>query len=133
VRGQKTKFGTAACKNAKPKADGYTFDSEAECRRYAELSLLERAGHIHLLEVHPRYVICPETVVFGKKSRARVYIADFAYIDSRTNRWTVEDVKGFETETFVLKRHLFLHTYPEAMFVQLRWRKGRWETRIHNG
>ena len=38
-------------------------------------------------------------ILDGKKKRIRKYKADFSYI--------VEDVKGFKTELYKLKRHLF--------------------------
>ena len=44
-------------KQARPKRveiDGYTFASQAEARRYGELKLLEKAGEIRDLVVHPR-------------------------------------------------------------------------------
>ncbi|HMN12801.1 MAG TPA: DUF1064 domain-containing protein, partial [Bellilinea sp.] len=39
----------------KASADGFTFDSQAEERRYQELKPLEQAGKITGLEVHKRY------------------------------------------------------------------------------
>jgi len=40
--------------------DGITFDSRKEARRYQQLKLLERAGVIRALQVHPRFVILPK-------------------------------------------------------------------------
>jgi hypothetical protein len=47
---RKTKFGSK-----KKVIDGYKFLSLLEAKRYGELKLLERAGEIKNLEVHPRY------------------------------------------------------------------------------
>lgn len=44
--------------SAKPvKADGIQFDSKLEASRYHELKLLEKAGQICELQVHPMYVL----------------------------------------------------------------------------
>lgn len=98
--------------NAKPEvAGGLRFDSQAEARRYAELQLLERAGAIAGLTVHPAFELQP---VFrdntGKRHAAIFYIADFGYTED--GKQVVEDVKGQETAIFRLKRKLFLHRYP---------------------
>lgn len=91
--------------------DGLRFDSQAEARRYAELKLLEAAGVIAGLEVHPRFEL---QAAFkdhaGKGWAAIVYEADFAYFEDGAR--IVEDVKGIETPAFRLKRKLFLRRYP---------------------
>ena len=97
--------------------DGYTFDSLMERRRYQELKLLEAAGEIYDLKVHPPYQIFdaykqPET---GKRIRAVKYIADFEYKDSATAEIITEDVKGVETAVFKLKRKLFEVKYERLL------------------
>lgn len=67
--------------------DGIWFDSQAEHRRYRELLLLQRAGEISDLRVHPRY----DLTVNG--THVCSYIPDFRYL-SRGGAVVVEDVKS---------------------------------------
>jgi len=90
---------------------GQRFDSQAEARRYGELVLLENAGAITGLEVHPRFELQPAfTDSSGKRWTAICYEADFSYTEDGAP--VVEDVKGCETAAFRLKRKLFLQRYP---------------------
>lgn len=75
----------------KVEADGYTFDSKAEHRRYCELKLLERAGEIDRLTVHPRWGF------FGGEDdeMSASYEADFMYFVG--HRRVIEDVKSEPT------------------------------------
>jgi hypothetical protein len=102
--------------NVPVEADGYTFDSRAEARRYEQLKLLVYAGEISQLEIHPKYEIVPAFRRDGKLYPARFYEADFAYMDAERRAYT-EDVKGVVTDVFSLKRQLFLLKYPERNFV----------------
>lgn len=92
--------------------DGFRFDSEAEARRYGELKLLQAGGVITGLVIHPRFEL---QAAFEDRAGQRwapvVYVADFAYTENGAP--VVEDVKGFETEAWKLKRRLFLARYPE--------------------
>lgn len=94
----------------KVKADGYTFDSRAEYRRYCELKLLQMAGEIACLEVHPRFELAPAVVVDGKRKRALRYTADFQYIVAEPDyrRRVIEDVKSpqFRTAAYRMRKHL---------------------------
>jgi len=91
--------------------DGYTFDSQAEAARYAELKLLQAAGAIAALEVHPRFELQPAfTDRAGQQWRPIHYEADFAYLED--GQRVIEDVKGAETQVFRLKRKMFLRCYP---------------------
>jgi len=98
-------------------ADGHCFDSGAEYARYQELRLLERAGKIANLKVHPRYEVLPTIryrngkVLFRKTS----YELDFAYTDVETGETVCEDVKGFETKDWRLKAKLFLARYGDEV------------------
>jgi hypothetical protein len=95
--------------------DGYTFDSVKESRRFQELRLLEWAGEIGGLEVHPRYEILPahKHPVTGKPVRAIYYEADFRYwiLGAGKPKPVVEDVKGVQTAVFRLKRKLVEYKY----------------------
>lgn len=97
--------------NTKVTADGIVFDSKAEAGRYRELRILERAGQITGLELQPKYTILDKYSIGGRKERAVVYIPDFKYTDTGTGAVVVEDVKGFETKDFKIKRKLFESRY----------------------
>ena len=91
--------------------DGHWFDSKREAARYAELILMQKAGLISGLVVHPRYVLR------AFEEKICEIVPDFSYIEN--GRWIVEDVKGGATEmlpTFRLKRKLFEANYPSAEF-----------------
>ncbi len=77
----------------KVKADGYTFDSGAEYRRYCELKLLLGAGEISELDVYPKFELQPKFKDHtGKTEKAITYKADFGYLENGV--CVVEDVKG---------------------------------------
>jgi hypothetical protein len=83
----------------KVQVDGYTFDSKAEAKRYGELRLLERAGEISHLEVHPSYPITINRIAVCK------VILDFSYFTCG-DAAVVEDVKGKDNALSRLKRKL---------------------------
>jgi len=83
----------------KVQADGFTFDSKAEYARYQQLKLLEKAGKIGPITVHPKYDINP----WGKK--ICVVELDFSYHDYERAE-VFEDVKGADTALSRLKRKL---------------------------
>ena len=115
-------------KAVKTTIDGITFDSKKEAKRYTELKLLEKAGHITHLELQPEYQI---TINGAKICK---YKADFRYFTVRqenreqyTNskgEWQtptitgdkegqiVEDVKGYKTPIYRLKKRLVEACYP---------------------
>jgi hypothetical protein len=81
--------------------DGVHLDSQAEGNRYAELLILQRAGEVTDLRVHPRYSMIVNGRYVGD------YIADFEYRDGAGQR-VVEDVKSpvSRTPVYRLKRKL---------------------------
>lgn len=91
--------------HAKPiDADGHHFDSTKEYRRYRELLLLQQAGQITSLEVHPVYQIKVNGFIVCQ------YEADFRY--KEYGEIVVEDVKGLKKGSayavFKLKSKLML-------------------------
>jgi hypothetical protein len=80
--------------------DGHRFPSLAEGRRYEELKLMQRAGIIRDLQLQPRYPIRISGVL------VTTYVADFKYFDVERGEETVEDVKGFVTDIYRLKKKL---------------------------
>ena len=97
--------------NRRVKADGYSFDSQAEHRRFIDLQTVEQGGLITALTVHPRYKVLDSYTYQGKRKQGIVYEGDFSYVED--GQLVVEDVKGRETEGFKLKRKLFEARYPE--------------------
>jgi hypothetical protein len=103
--------------NKRVQADGYTFDSKVEYQRYQELRLLERAGTICDLQVHPVYELLPTfTDRTGKRHAPVRYEADFSYCECVSGRGVVEDVKGVRTEVFRIKMKMFLRWYGHLDF-----------------
>lgn len=100
-------------KNKKITIDGHNFDSLKEARRYQELKLLERAKEITELKLQVPFVLLDSYVINGKARQGIKYIADFAYIDIRSKKYVVEDVKSPATKTQVykLKKKLFEQKY----------------------
>lgn len=92
--------------NKRVKADGHTFDSQAEHKRYVVLKMLQRAGKISELEVHPKFDLHAWRAIPVKIG---FYEADFQYRKPPAKPWAdsilvVEDVKGVETDLFKWKR-----------------------------
>ncbi len=98
--------------------DGIRFDSKREYLRYKDLKLLERAGEIRHLEVHPSFDIVIGGVQImvssnqhNKWDRKLRYEADFKYARKDGCWWpiVIEDVKmqsGHRTGVYKLKRAL---------------------------
>lgn len=106
--------------------DGITFDSLREYRRFCELSRLEEAGEITELKRQVTFPLIPtqreEPCAVYKRGKNKGmpklgkviekevnYIADFVYTDALTGEIIVEDVKGFKTKDYVLKRKMMLY------------------------
>jgi hypothetical protein len=110
----RSKFGAI-----RTEVDGITFASKAEAARYSVLKLAERGGYIVGLELQPRFELRAEN-----GSKVSVYVADFAYWEKPgaahvTGRaegitaltYVVEDVKGFKTPAYRLKKRHFEAQY----------------------
>lgn len=96
--------------NKKTEVDGILFDSKKEAERYRHLKTLENLGEIRGLERQKRFVLIKgERWSDGKKHRDTVYIADFCYLQGA--KLVVEDVKGFRTPVYRIKRELMKSVY----------------------
>ena len=122
-------------KAVKTTIDGITFDSKKEAKRYTELKLLEKTGMITHLELQPEYQI---TINGAKICK---YKADFRYFTVRAENnersynskgeWQtptmtgdkegqiVEDVKGFKTPIYRLKKKLVEASYPGTLIKEI--------------
>ena len=99
-------------KAKKTEIDGIKFDSKREMNRYCELKLLEKAKEISNLQLQPKFLLIDGFKYKGKKIQAMNYIADFQYIE-KDGTEVVEDVKGFKTKEYNIKKKLFLHKYGD--------------------
>jgi hypothetical protein len=82
--------------NRKTEVDGLTFDSAKEAKRWGELRLLERAGHISKLERQKRFAID----INGQPICH--YVCDFTY--RQNGAQVVEDVKSAFTRKLPVYR-----------------------------
>jgi hypothetical protein len=98
--------------------DGFRFDSLAELRRYQDLRTMERNGDISNLIVHPRFILQEPFTYNHVRERAIAYEADFSYYE-KDGKKIVEDVKGFKTKEYQIKRKLFLFKYSGVNFVEI--------------
>lgn len=91
--------------------DGQKFDSKKEANRYQELALLEKAGVIKNLSRQVKFVLIPSQRDKNGKviERECSYKADFKYEED--GKTVVEDVKGFRTKEYIIKRKLMLYQY----------------------
>ena len=104
-------------RNRTTEIDGIKFHSKKEAFRYSELKALQMSGQISGLELQPSFKIAEAVIFNGKKIRAKFYKADFKYrrFDGVV---IVEDVKGYKTQVYMLKRSLFISLYPQYLFME---------------
>ena len=93
--------------------NGITFDSEKEGARYIALNEQLKAGKIKNLSLQPKFEIAKKFTHGGRTYRTRFYIADFMY--EKDGELVVEDSKGYKTQVYSLKRHLFLSIHGERI------------------
>ena len=97
-------------RNIRTTIDGITFASKHEAMRYSKLKLLEKAKAITDLRLQVKYMLTPAQNGEYRKEQAMNYIADFVYLDLKRGI-VVEDVKGFRTEVYKLKKKLFQYKF----------------------
>ena len=85
--------------------DGIRFDSKKEANRYRQLRIMERAGIIKELQLQVPFVLIPKNA----NGREVKYIADFVYCQD--DKQIVEDVKGFKTDVYRLKKRMMKEVY----------------------
>jgi hypothetical protein len=100
-----------------PNGEIVTFDSKKEARRFDSLLIMQKQGHIEKLTLQPEYEIIPTCKHNGQTLRKIKYIADFRY--EQNGNIIVEDVKGFHTDVYQLKKRLFLIQNPNLDFREL--------------
>jgi hypothetical protein len=90
------------------RTNGYA--SAREAKRAAELKLLEKAGEIVELQEQFKYPLIDK----DQLGRAISYVADFTYGEKQSDgslKLVVEDVKGFKTPVYKLKRRMLFAKY----------------------
>lgn len=90
--------------------DGIVFRSQLEYRRYKDLKLMQTAGVISGLKVHPRYPIVYE----GDK--VCIVELDFEY-NLADGKPVYEDTKGFYDPYSKLKHKLFKAFYGQGVTI----------------
>jgi len=94
--------------------DEIKFDSKKEADRYQELKLLERAGAISNLQVHPKFRLLDGFDWNGEHYRPINYYADFSYEEN--GKVIIEDVKGIQTPVFRIKMKLLMQTLDDNRY-----------------
>lgn len=95
--------------NKKTIVDGIKFDSKKEAKRYTELKKEEQKGTIKNLKLQPKFLLNPTVRYDGTTYKKVSYKADFMY--TKNDEIVVEDVKGYKTEIYKLKKKIFLNLY----------------------
>lgn len=95
--------------NKRTTIDGILFDSKKEGNYYTKLKLMKNAGLIWNLELQKKYILQASFTFNGKKIREISYYADFVYEDK--DGLHVVDTKGYRTDTYKLKKKLFIKKY----------------------
>lgn len=87
--------------NIRVKTNDYNFDSKVEYERYLILKELEKNGEISNLRYHNK-----NDIIILLEDPIIKYEPDFCY--NKDGKHIVEDVKGFETEVFKLKKKMII-------------------------
>ena len=98
--------------NQKTTVKGRTFDSKKEAERFLVLFERLNKGEIEKLATQVSFVLIPSyTNAKGEKVKPLKYIADFCYYEN--GRFIIEDVKGYRTEVYKIKKKLFEYKYKD--------------------
>lgn len=93
--------------NTKVEWEGLEFDSKKEYKRYRELLVMVKHHEITFPERQVEYVLIEANETEKKTS----YFADFRYKLISTGETVVEDVKGFRTDVYRIKKKLMVEKY----------------------
>lgn len=100
--------------NRKITVYGIQFDSRKEADRYLVLRDMAKQGEIRGLQTQPEFELIPKQ----PGEQGVKYIADFLY--EQAGKTVVEDVKGYRTKDYIIKRKLFKWRYPGIEFREVR-------------
>jgi Protein of unknown function (DUF1064) len=91
--------------------NGIPLASEAEAAAYKQLKISQQQGLISDLQLQPRFLLQGSfRDSEGVTHRPIYYVADFSF--KRDGHTVVVDVKGMETDTWKLKKKMFLYHHP---------------------
>lgn len=96
-------------KNKKVVVDNILFDSKKEANYYTKLKILKDAGKITDLELQKKFILQDKFTLNSKTYRAITYVADFVYKEN--GQVHVVDTKGYRTETYKIKKKLFMKRF----------------------
>lgn len=103
--------------NNKTKIGEIIFDSKDEATYYLDLLDMKKNGIVEEIQLQPKFTLVPSFKKYNKTIAAITYKPDFkvVYCDG-----IIEyiDVKGFETESSILRKKLFDYFYPD---LTLKW------------
>lgn len=116
-------FGTGKYHNKKIKAEDGTFDSKYEYEEWCRLKLLERGGVIRNLMRQVPYVLIPTIRTTSGTLKQITYYADFVYEENGIV--CMVDTKGFETDTYKIKKRLLINQYVTEQRVFIERKKGK--------
>ena len=79
-----------------------------ECKRYAELKSLEKAGLISQLQLKVKFELMPSQDGGIRKERSIKFVADFVYYDltNFSAPMIIEVVKSIKTPVYIIKRKM---------------------------
>ena len=104
----------------KTEVDGIMFDSKKEAKRYEYLKDRLDAGIIADLKLQPKF----DCIINGKK--ICTYKADFEYLlvdeigpQGQISYYVVEDVKGFKTPVYRLKKKMVEALFPGTLITEV--------------
>jgi hypothetical protein len=99
----------------KVEIDNIKFDSEKEAKRYLQLKELQNNNKISNLRLQVKFELIPKQTDTNNKFKYHQisYIADFVYYNNETNEEVIEDVKGYKTPEYKLKKKLFYYRYKK--------------------
>lgn len=101
--------------NKKVKIGKLTFDSKLESEHY--VILLNRLSRGEIRDLARQVKI--ELTQHAEKHKDKVhYIADFAFFDFALDKWVLMDSKGFQTDSYKLKRKWLLDNFNGFLFIE---------------
>ena len=75
---------------------------------------MKEAGVISLLEQQPEFILQGKFKYRDKAIRKIVYRADFKYWDKERGQFVLEEVKGFKTAVYRLKKKMLLYILQDS-------------------
>ncbi len=128
AQGKTSRAGRSKYRAVRCEAYGRLWASKAELRRYHDLLTMGHAGALRNLELQPRFILTVNGMHVGR------YTPDFRYDERCLGRWhcglmicpgghwidVVEEVKGFRTRDYLIRRELFKALFPQIVFREVR-------------